>query len=494
MCDRSAFDGSVPSIQENDESSEKLRGGNYMANTKYIEDFLAVFGGFIKELSKLEKDKGIRERFWKEYQQEGIRNFTEEFTLQLKKVVSKRVRIKKENASFDNDYSVEYYLAFLDVLHTFQESDPEQFIYNVIHRINQIIDKKEVSEKASVAGLKMPYKKDALYHVMQLFDVVKQEKERQPSLAGDSGEKNAEVKEQVLEIIKMILGSDYKWHGYQYSKKEVKFLYELFVDDYAGVVCLDQQTGENGMDSDAGLIGEVISLDDGGSGEYNKSPEAVYIRKDNQKRQYDQAVRFLSVLTSEEVFRLFINKTERNFMKLFMTRSILILLKLRYYTDYEIEEYRRICENACEKQYGKASYKEHFVKLWKEVENRFETKLPGQELAYPTERPGKAGYYRYGETPAGDPEIYDALVPMEEALYRQILHGDYLERAIDGDSGELKNVYSCFLKEDFSFSNNEMAELEGCVDSTISKRYVWYRGKALPGLKELFMEQYGEDL
>lgn len=168
-------------------------------------------------------------------------------------------------------------------------------------------------------------------------------------------------------------------------------------------------------------------------------------------------------------------KEEKDYYRLFITRDTLIRLKLLYYSEDDIIELKN----------NTASYNA-FV-------NRFERNLRTiiKDKSTPIgERPGQAGYYRYDTKPAGNPDVYEAIKPVEDKIYDNLMHNGYVKRAIDGNVVDLYTMYELFLNEDFSFANNIMAEVKGCSAGNISKENEKYNVWVSKLIRELKGAEY----
>lgn len=111
---------------------------------------------------------------------------------------------------------------------------------------------------------------------------------------------------------------------------------------------------------------------------------------------------------------------------------------------------------------GKGLREKKTIQLFFSANVLKELKLDDEGEPYPTE-------------PAGDEDFYLILKPKGDFLFRELLHKEYLWRALIGYPNDFYEVYAKLLREDFEFSDKMIAEFVGKNKSTISrerKKYV----------------------
>ena len=137
-----------------------------------------------------------------------------------------------------------------------------------------------------------------------------------------------------------------------------------------------------------------------------------------------------------ELGKTLLDKPERDFNKIFITRLIMVLMKLR-----------RI------RRGGRAERGKEENNLPEEFRNS-----------------GEYAYYRFMETPAGNIEYYEALSTLGEETVDDLLHEGYIERAIVDEYGNLWDLYNSLLRDDFKFTDSIIAEIKG-VNNMAVKRH-----------------------
>lgn len=105
---------------------------------------------------------------------------------------------------------------------------------------------------------------------------------------------------------------------------------------------------------------------------------------------------------------------------------------------------------------GKGLREKKTIQLFFSANILKELKLDDEGEPYPTE-------------PAGDEDFYLILKPKGDFLYRELLHKEYLWRALTGYPNDFYEVYAKLLREDFKFSDTVIAKLVGKNKSTISR-------------------------
>lgn len=115
------------------------------------------------------------------------------------------------------------------------------------------------------------------------------------------------------------------------------------------------------------------------------------------------------------------------------------------------------------------------IKLFFSANIMKELKLDGNGNPYPAE-------------PAGDEDFYLILEPQGSFLYREMLDGRYLDRALVTHSEDFYEVYAKLLRKDFTFSDTLIAELEEKNKSTISRERKNY-GELMRGFYRFSREE-----
>lgn len=139
------------------------------------------------------------------------------------------------------------------------------------------------------------------------------------------------------------------------------------------------------------------------------------------------------------------DKKSYDLLKVFMTRDILVELKLELMGDDYLESVKKTQG----KNYSRwlQSVKEPRCTSW--------CHRVGHCLKNERE---KGCYRRYTEEPAGDLECYEMLKPYEGELYRHVFHREYLEGAFGKEPENFFKVYYDLLRKDFDFTDREMAK------------------------------------
>lgn len=141
-------------------------------------------------------------------------------------------------------------------------------------------------------------------------------------------------------------------------------------------------------------------------------------------------------------------KDSRNWIRIFMTKDILIELKLDTIPELSGEENRILEKLKPEPACGQWCPR----KRW----------CPKKDK--------KSCYARYTSIPAGNEEVYLMLKPYEKTVYAELFHPGYLDRAIELSPKDLKEVYENLLKKDFNFSDGILADVMMKNKGTVSNK------------------------
>ncbi|MBE5924493.1 MAG: hypothetical protein E7271_08505 [Lachnospiraceae bacterium] len=428
--------------------------------------FVEKFGDFISELSKLEKDKEIREKCYDDYCK--TRGLGDGFYKLLKSVINTELEDDYSNVDY---YGLELFYAIENSIHYFSSGDANHFINYVRKAFIR-----NIAESDMNSG-------DHKYYINRAVKAIREAKAIEKSVSGTTS---------VIDkhFIEVFFGEDKTFKGHRFSKLDRELVYFIIIN--GSTMFLDEPI-ENDNDENLSRheITELKDTDDLSSG-YNKSAEFWFLKNMEQEEAKKKTVELINQIASSDFLSSVFNKEERDYYKLFMTRTILIAMKLEYYSKERIKEYKEIL-----KDYDDGDNK------WNEFVNSLENNLPKVSFRNKTDnedtiatnskkkylRGGDPGFYRYIEKPAGNADIFDFFQSHECNLYATVFHKDYLNTAIDGDYSKLEYVFKNFLKKDFNFSNKIIAEVKGCGEPAISKRYKgMYIGKTLPVLWEKYKE------
>lgn len=158
------------------------------------------------------------------------------------------------------------------------------------------------------------------------------------------------------------------------------------------------------------------------------------------------------------------NKRSREWIRIFLTRDILVSLKLdslpeltdkerRQWRDYEIEPY---CGQWCSRRKR-------------------------------CTRKGTSGcYVRYQKKPAGTEGVYRLLESNASVIFHKLLVSAYVNRAIEGEPANLYEVYENYLRNDFDFRDKILGEVIHKDKSAVSRARSEYEGR----IKEELYRQY----
>ena len=144
---------------------------------------------------------------------------------------------------------------------------------------------------------------------------------------------------------------------------------------------------------------------------------------------------------------------------------------------------------------GNSAYLEKILEKWNDIVAVF--RKQGQEYiqvfltnAMLGELKLDMNRHPYLQEPAGNPEIYQELLPYEETLCESVFHKKYLYSAFDSTiyqkmPEKLYEVYCWLLRKGFSFRDTGIAEVMGDSKSTISKRRKQYEEKVVPEMMKI---------
>ncbi len=133
------------------------------------------------------------------------------------------------------------------------------------------------------------------------------------------------------------------------------------------------------------------------------------------------------------------DKETGDYFRIFITRYIMVCLKLRYISHEQARE----------------------------------LKLPKEEANLPDEFRGNGdayGYYRYTEEPAGDGDLYDCFQKIGAEVIEGLLHKNYIDRAIRNEYDRLWTLYNSLLKDEFTFSDSVIAGMKGTNNMFVTRK------------------------
>lgn len=141
-------------------------------------------------------------------------------------------------------------------------------------------------------------------------------------------------------------------------------------------------------------------------------------------------------------------KEARNWIRVFMTKDVLIELKLDVIPELSKQEMR----------------------MWKtlEPESACGQWCPKKSRCKKDKK--ESCFARYTVIPAGNYDIYLILKPYEEIVYAELFHSGYLNRAVERNPKDLEEVYENLLREDFNFSDKILADVMNKNKGTVSNK------------------------
>lgn len=141
-------------------------------------------------------------------------------------------------------------------------------------------------------------------------------------------------------------------------------------------------------------------------------------------------------------------KEARNWLRVFMTKDILIALKLDVLPELSKQE----------------------KKLWRTLEPEPACGQWCPKKSWCKKDKRISCFARYTENPAGNCDVYMMLKPYEEIVYKELFHPDYVDRAIEMNPKDLDEVYENLLKNDFNFSDKILADVMMKNKGTVSNK------------------------
>lgn len=173
-------------------------------------------------------------------------------------------------------------------------------------------------------------------------------------------------------------------------------------------------------------------------------------------------------------------KTDRNLLKAFLSRDVLVELKLRRLSRDELSQLKR----------------DKSADYIKELEPLCRKWCPTRNTCQLSQNYGC--YIRWGRLsrtePPGDWEVYQMLNRDGEILYGNILNNDYVQYAYEQLPEEMYDLYANLLKDfgrgenTFEFTDTVMATALGLRKDTVSKGRKKYEGEVRSFIKEQFLK------
>lgn len=77
-------------------------------------------------------------------------------------------------------------------------------------------------------------------------------------------------------------------------------------------------------------------------------------------------------------------------------------------------------------------------------------------------------------------------------IFHDLMFDAYVNRAIEGEPGDLYEVYANYLKDDFDFSDKLLGEVIHKDKTAVSKARADYEGKVKGELYRQFLDEMGE--
>lgn len=176
-----------------------------------------------------------------------------------------------------------------------------------------------------------------------------------------------------------------------------------------------------------------------------------------------------------EIVKSAVGKRNEEWIKIFMSKDILILLKLYALQDEE-------------KRYKDEKYIEPNCGQWCHRRKRCKIR----------ENKRIGCYIRYGklmeDTEAGDKEIYDILKSQENFFYKSVLKNDYIDFAFQDKIESLYDIYAKQLKDFdgkepencFRFTDAVIARVQGKDKNVVSRYRKQYETKTREELSDIF--------
>lgn len=164
------------------------------------------------------------------------------------------------------------------------------------------------------------------------------------------------------------------------------------------------------------------------------------------------------------------NKRSREWIRVFLTKDILMELKLDVIPEITEDERKRWEDYRTEPNCGQ----------W----------CPRRKRCVKSRKTGC--YVRYQRKPAGTQRIYKILEPYASVIFHDLMFDAYVNRAIEGEPGDLYEVYANYLKDDFDFSDKLLGEVIHKDKTAVSRARADYEGKVKGELYRQFLDEMGE--
>lgn len=450
------------------------------------EQFEQTYGDILDELSRMERASVLnRERRWEwfiahqEYDELWMKAF-EAYDPGLARTFTKRTDPESERTI--EAFSRAFKEAVMDYTAVFKEGKRMPFIAHVGIKARHYRAKLRGAENYDNNGVPMPrIPENKKYIVEKLASAVLQLKAALPDLKSDE------------ELLQIVLEES---AAASVTKKERDAIL-LKVRGLNLSRSLQDSVGEEG-DSRSTL--ENFTADK------NDRIQNV-IDQEADRQIYGEYLKYLALFLNKEKKEV-IHKVPRDFLRAFLTKDILIRLKLDTMTEPSdalqtrkkelLEEKKRKLEA---KQNGPLD-----EEALKEIKAEIEDMFPGREPrcgqwcpkrngCEQKEKPGwKEGCYtRFTMEPAGDEKFYQDLEPFGLLLYERILSKVYIDRAIESSPADMYEVYANMLREDFLFTDAVLGEaLNIKSKSTVSRKRAEYEETAKGELMKEFEKMRSE--
>lgn len=420
----------------------------------YLEnknDVLEKYNSFFLELKKIPVKSEERMQLFEKYEIDG-KSIKDDLTLDLACYIKPRwaAPIKKT----DELYSEEFLCSLNETLYEFtgmsKTTEKEySFVAMLVKKYNQYAEIKDKSDDFEVETAGQGFGTTSKRTKTKIMKLVKQVRRMKES-------RNLKTQEKIMELAEEINKESSRPLSKEHLKSAVHMV--MFKND-----SLQKKVGDDGK-TEAGDNMLYYQAE-------NKGPkENEYLQNQSRMQEIDEFQNLFAILLGymeKEVFQC-IKKVDRDYIKIFITRLLLIELKLRKIEQFDLDEMKKNDKDRYEQI---MKLREKKCSSW--CAKSGNCKLSGNN---------KGCYFRYEQQPAGDDDIYDALQRSEKKLWEVLMHHDYLCEAFGKNPNDLYDVYQSYLKEGFEFTNTVIADMNGCAGGTISKQYKKFKEESMPAI------------
>ena len=257
----------------------------------------------------------------------------------------------------------------------------------------------------------------------------------------------------------------------KYTKKEIKLAKKMVEELSLDVLSID--TSVSGEDDEMGTFKDQLEDSKNAYAEI-ESQDILYALFDTEKNSFDEKWKLITESTG---------KQDREFIEAFLSKDILIALKLEAVNEEMKKKYEECLEPKCGQWCPRA-------------------KCLYDENATEAVSRKRSCFIRYGERAGvkdmGDKEVYHLLEQMGDSFYETILDNTYVQRAY---IETVQNYYDLFSKklkpakgicdEDiFLFTDAILGNAIGKSKSSISKARNKYKEKTRPMLYQIYKDMF----